>query len=74
MWFTSDNASGAAPDIPSPADPPPGCVFHTRCQYVIPGTCDVIEPARVAIEGPHDIACHLPTDQLPVPVQLRSKD
>jgi peptide/nickel transport system ATP-binding protein len=57
-------------DIPSPADPPPGCVFHTRCQYVIEGTCDVVDPEEVDVGGGHRIKCHLPIDQLPVPVQI----
>jgi peptide/nickel transport system ATP-binding protein len=66
-------AAGRIPldgDIPSPADPPPGCVFHTRCQYVIEGTCDVVDPEEVDVGGGHRIKCHLPIDQLPVPVQI----
>ena len=30
-------------DVPSPIHPPPGCVFHTRCPYVI-DRCKVEEP------------------------------
>ncbi|MEO0494947.1 MAG: ABC transporter ATP-binding protein [Actinomycetota bacterium] len=60
-------------DIPSPADPPPGCVFHTRCQYVIEGTCDVDEPPVVDVGGGHKITCHLPIDQMPVPVAITTK-
>ena len=37
-------------EIPSPANPPPGCVFHTRCQYVIEGTCDVEAPPDIEVE------------------------
>ncbi|MEM7142738.1 MAG: ABC transporter ATP-binding protein [Actinomycetota bacterium] len=61
-------------DIPSPANPPPGCVFHTRCSYCIAGTCDVIEPEEQDVGGGHRIKCHLPADQLPVPVALTTKD
>ncbi len=60
-------------DIPSPADPPPGCVFHTRCQYSMPGTCDVIEPPAVEVAPRHTIVCHLPIDQLPTPVTVSIK-
>jgi peptide/nickel transport system ATP-binding protein len=51
-------------EIPSPADPPSGCVFHTRCHRFIEGTCDVIEPPIVEIEPGHLIRCHIPPDQL----------
>ncbi len=57
-------------DIPSPADPPAGCVFHTRCQYHMPGTCDVTIPEPVEIQDGHVITCHLPVDQLPRPVAV----
>lgn len=57
-------------DIPSPADPPPGCVFHTRCQYFMPGTCDVEVPPNVDVGGGHTVLCHLPIEQLPMPVQI----
>ncbi|GAB3024553.1 ABC transporter ATP-binding protein [Natronobiforma cellulositropha] len=33
-------------DLPSPANPPPGCRFHTRCP-------DVIQPEAVDLEGRH---------------------
>jgi peptide/nickel transport system ATP-binding protein len=51
-------------EIPSPADPPSGCVFHTRCHRFIEGTCDVIEPPIVEIEPGHRMRCHIPPDQL----------
>jgi peptide/nickel transport system ATP-binding protein len=51
-------------EIPSPANPPSGCVFHTRCHRFIEGTCDVIEPPIVEIEPGHLIRCHLPVDEL----------
>ena len=31
-------------DIPSPANPPPGCLFNTRCPKADAGTCEVEEP------------------------------
>ena len=57
-------------DIPSPADPPPGCVFHTRCKYSMPGTCDVELPPTITVGPRHEITCHLPVDQLPTPVTI----
>ncbi len=57
-------------DIPSPADPPSGCVFHTRCQYAIAGTCDTAEPPSLEVAPKHIINCHLPVEQLPTPVTI----
>jgi peptide/nickel transport system ATP-binding protein len=51
-------------EIPSPANPPSGCVFHTRCHRFIEGTCDVVEPPVVEIEPGHLIRCHLPVNEL----------
>ncbi len=51
-------------EIPSPAHPPAGCVFHTRCHRFIKGTCDVIEPPVVELEVGHRIRCHLPVSEL----------
>jgi peptide/nickel transport system ATP-binding protein len=51
-------------EIPSPAHPPAGCVFHTRCHRFIKGTCDVVEPPVVEIEAGHTIRCHLPVGEL----------
>ncbi|HKY31613.1 MAG TPA: dipeptide ABC transporter ATP-binding protein [Candidatus Polarisedimenticolia bacterium] len=45
-------------DVPSPAAPPPGCRFHTRCPVVI-GLCRTVEPPLVDIGGGHLAACHL---------------
>ena len=45
-------------DVPSPADPPPGCRFHTRCPLATE-RCRVEAPAlRFAVDG-HGVACHL---------------
>jgi peptide/nickel transport system ATP-binding protein len=51
-------------EIPTPADPPSGCVFHTRCHRFIPGTCDQIEPPIQDVEPGHRMACHIPLDEL----------
>ncbi len=46
-------------EIPSAVNPPPGCVFHTRCPRRIGPICDTEEPALVERDGPHAIRCHL---------------
>ncbi len=51
-------------EIPSPSNPPNGCPFSTRCQYMIPGTCDVVPPPVVEFGKGHRILCHLPREQL----------
>ena len=49
-------------DIPSPADPPKGCKFHTRCSRCM-SACKYIEPQYIDMaakgEKPHFVACHL---------------
>ncbi|WP_139488478.1 ABC transporter ATP-binding protein [Brevibacillus dissolubilis] len=45
-------------DIPSPADPPTGCKFHTRCPYVTPH-CRMEVPAYRDVGGGHYVACHI---------------
>lgn len=51
-------------DIPSPANPPPGCVFHTRCHRVVEGLCDTTDPELRDVGDGHLIKCHLTTEQL----------
>ena len=51
-------------DIPSAADPPSGCVFHTRCPRRVGPICDDIEPPLVEVEENHLMRCHIPLDEL----------
>lgn len=51
-------------DIPSAAEPPTGCVFHTRCPRRIGAVCDEQEPPLVEVEGGHLMRCHIPLDEL----------
>lgn len=45
-------------DIPSPANPPKGCRFHTRCPYA-KEICKHITPEYKEYEEGHFAACHL---------------
>jgi peptide/nickel transport system ATP-binding protein len=58
-------------EIPSPANPPAGCVFHTRCHRVIPGLCDVVEPETIELAVGHISKCHLTAEQLSQPIELK---
>ena len=51
-------------ELPSPANPPSGCVFCTRCPYAMPGLCDVTPPPVREFADRHNIACHLEPEQL----------
>src|SRR6185436_5743655 len=51
-------------DIPSAADPPSGCVFHTRCPRRLGPICDETEPPLVEVEGNHLMRCHIPLEDL----------
>ncbi|MBW7881684.1 MAG: ATP-binding cassette domain-containing protein [Caldilineaceae bacterium] len=46
-------------DVPSPANPPPGCVFHPRCRYANDTTCMTVEPQLAEAAPGHFVACHL---------------
>jgi peptide/nickel transport system ATP-binding protein len=47
-----------AGDLPSPANPPPACRFHTRCPYVQPTRCKEDEPPLRRLAPDHVVACH----------------
>jgi oligopeptide/dipeptide ABC transporter ATP-binding protein len=54
-------------DLPSPSNPPSGCVFHTRCQKYREELndeqrtrCRTIEPTLEAKAPGHEVYCHFP--------------
>jgi peptide/nickel transport system ATP-binding protein len=54
-----------AGDLPSPANPPKGCRFHTRCPWAQPTKCADERPPLRTIEGAgaaHRVACHWAED------------
>ncbi len=49
-------------DIPSPAHPPPGCRFHTRCPFAQPERCPDEVPELRSLASGHVAACHYAED------------
>lgn len=50
-------------DIPSPANPPKGCKFHTRCIKCM-SACHFVQPDYVEFENGHKVACHLYNEEI----------
>src|SRR5207249_3969086 len=51
-----------AGDLPSPADPPAGCRFHTRCPFRQPTRCHDEVPTLRTLGPGHAAACHWAED------------
>ncbi len=51
-----------AGDLPSPANPPNGCRFHTRCPWRQATKCDTERPVLREILPGHKVACHWAED------------
>ena len=51
-----------AGDLPSPAAPPPGCRFHTRCPFRQPTRCHDEVPVLRELAPGHTVACHWAED------------
>lgn len=43
--------------VPDPYALPKGCAFHPRCSDMVPGVCDVEEPAMLEIAPGHKVRC-----------------
>jgi oligopeptide/dipeptide ABC transporter ATP-binding protein len=61
--------------VPSPAAPPPGCPFHTRCwlreRLGRPEECEAIEPPPRSL-GSHPVACHFAEEAAGSPEQAEA--
>ncbi|MEX3977201.1 ABC transporter ATP-binding protein [Paraburkholderia caribensis] len=55
-----------AGELPSPAAPPSGCVFHTRCPRKLGAICEQQDPPWADAGDAHRIRCHIPVDELRV--------
>jgi hypothetical protein len=59
-------------DVPSPIDPPSGCVFHTRCwlyeRLGKPERCTTEEPPLRPFGEDHVVACHFAEELVGQPV------
>jgi peptide/nickel transport system ATP-binding protein len=66
-------------EVPSAAEPPSGCVFHTRCPRYLGPICEEEEPPLQEAEPGHFKRCHIPIDELrrlqatPPPARAQSK-
>ncbi|HIV57157.1 MAG TPA: ATP-binding cassette domain-containing protein [Candidatus Stackebrandtia faecavium] len=49
-------------DLPSPANPPTGCRFHTRCPWRQAELCDTERPQMRELSTGHRVACHYAQD------------
>lgn len=58
-------------EIPSAANPPPGCVFQNRCPRKLGAICDTSEPPLTEAEPGHVIRCHIAAADLE---HLQQKD
>ena len=60
-------------DVPSPTNPPAGCVFHTRCTHCMKVCCER-EPEMREVKPGHKCSCHLfdegLTDEEKAPVAI----
>ena len=48
-------------EVPSPANPPSGCIFHPRCRYA-KAVCSEEEPISQEVTPGHFVRCHFATE------------
>jgi peptide/nickel transport system ATP-binding protein len=51
-------------DMPSAANPPAGCVFHTRCPRKWGPICEQEQPPLKEVEPGHFMRCHISLEEL----------
>lgn len=60
-------------DIPSPANPPSGCTFHTRCPFKM-DICTKVLPQLIEHENGQSVACHLYSEQAGNDIETKEKE
>ena len=65
--------SSSSGEPPNPIDPPPGCVFHTRCPRATE-VCREVEPPLAPVPDGHLAACHHPLNVSPEEIKAAVKD
>jgi peptide/nickel transport system ATP-binding protein len=60
-------------DLPSPLNPPSGCVFHTRC-FRAEAKCSVEVPLLTEVATGHRVACHFPVTEVVRGVTIHAGD
>jgi oligopeptide/dipeptide ABC transporter ATP-binding protein len=53
----SSRPAALAGELPSPAHPPSGCVFRTRCPYAIPACAELVPPTEQFAHAGRRVAC-----------------
>ena len=60
-------------DIPSPANPPSGCTFHTRCPHKM-DICSKVSPKLIEHEFGQSVSCHLYSEQTGTDIEKKEKE